>query len=44
MEDGRSIFKILTGKPTRKTPLESPRSGYENIIRIIVIYTLGGIH
>ena len=26
MEECRNIFKILTGKPTRKRPLERPRS------------------
>ena len=25
MEEGRSAFKILTGKPTGKIPLERPR-------------------
>ena len=25
MEEGRSAFKILTGKPTRKRPLGRPR-------------------
>ena len=25
MEEGRSVFKTLTGKPTGKIPLENPR-------------------
>ena len=33
MEEGRSAFKILTGKPTGKTPLESPRRRQEDNIR-----------
>ena len=34
MEESRSDFKILTGKPTGKTPLGRPRSGWEDNIRI----------
>ena len=34
MEEGRSIFKILTGKPTGKRPLGRPRRRWENNIRI----------
>ena len=34
MEEGRSAFKILTGKPTGKGPLERPRCRWENNIRI----------
>ena len=30
MEDGRSVFKILTGKPTGKRPLGRPRSRWED--------------
>ena len=34
MEEGRSAFKILTGKPTGKRPLGRPRHRWEdNIIR-----------
>ena len=29
IEDGRSAFKILTGKPTGKTPLGKPRCRWE---------------
>ena len=34
MEEGRSAFKILTGKPTGKRPLERPRRRWEDNIRI----------
>ena len=34
MEDGSSVFKILTGKPTGKTPLGRPRLRWEDNIRI----------
>ena len=34
MEEGRSAFKILTGKPTGKRPLGRPRHRWENYIRI----------
>ena len=34
MEEGRSAFKILTGKPTGKRSLGRPRSGWEDYIRI----------
>ena len=34
MEEGRSAFKILTGKPTGKKPLGRPRSRWEDNIRI----------
>ena len=33
MEEDRSAFKILTGKPTGKRPLGRPRRGWEDIIR-----------
>ena len=33
MEEGRSAFKILTGKPTGKRPLGRPRRRWENNIR-----------
>ena len=32
MEEGRSAFKILTGKPTGKKPLERPRRRWEDNI------------
>ena len=42
MEEGRSAFKILTGKPTGKIPLGRPRRRWEDNIRMdleeIVIY------
>ena len=34
MEEGRSAFKILTGKPTGKRPLEKPRRRWEDNIRM----------
>ena len=34
MEEGKSVFKILTGKPTGKRPLGSPRSRWEDNIRM----------
>jgi hypothetical protein len=34
MEEGRSAFKILTGKPTGKVPLRRPRHRWEDNIRI----------
>ena len=34
MEEGRSAFKILTGKPTRKRPLGRSRRRWEENIRI----------
>ena len=34
MEEGRSAFKILTGKPTGKRPLGRPRCGWEGNIRM----------
>ena len=34
MEEGRSAFKILTGKPTGKRPLGRPRRGWEDKIRM----------
>jgi hypothetical protein len=30
MKEGRSAFTILTGKPTGKRPLRSPRSKWED--------------
>ena len=34
MEEGRSAFKILTSKPTGKTPLERQRRRWEDNIRM----------
>ena len=34
MEEGRSDFKILTGKPTGKRPLGRPRRRWEDNIRM----------
>ena len=34
MEEGRSPFKILTGKPTGKRPLGRPRRRWEDNIRM----------
>ena len=34
MEEGRSAFKILTSKPTRRRPLGRPRRRWEDNIRI----------
>ena len=34
MEEVRSAFKILTGKPTGKRPLGRPRRRYEDNIRM----------
>ena len=34
MEEGRGAFKILTGIPTGKKPLERPRSRWEDVIRM----------
>jgi hypothetical protein len=33
MEEDRSAFKMLTGKPIGKRPLERPRSRWEDNIR-----------
>ena len=34
MKEGRSAFKILTGKPTGKRPLGRPRRRWEDNIRM----------
>ena len=34
MEEGRSAFKIITGKPTGKRPLGRPRGRWEDNIRM----------
>jgi hypothetical protein len=36
MEEGRSVFKILTGKPTGKRPLGRPRRIWEDNMRRIL--------
>ena len=36
IEKGRSIFKILTGKPTEKRPFGRPRRRWEDNIRMDV--------
>ena len=35
MEEGRSAFKIVTGKPTGKRPLGRPRRRWEDNIRMV---------
>ena len=34
MEEGRSAFKISTGKPSGKKPLERPRRRWEGNVRM----------
>jgi len=34
MEEGKSHFKILTGEPTGKRPLERPKGRWEDNVRI----------
>jgi hypothetical protein len=34
MEEGRSTFKILTGKPKGERPIERPRHRWEDNIRM----------
>ena len=36
MEEGRSAFKILTGKPTGKRPLGRSRSRWEDNTRMTI--------
>ena len=38
MEEGRSVFKILTGKPTVMRPLRTPRCRWEDNIRMDLKY------
>ena len=38
IEEGRSALKILTGTPTGKRPLESPRRTCEDNIRVLMMY------
>ena len=42
MEEGRSAFKILTGKPTRKRRLGRPRRRWEDNIRMDLKEISGG--
>ena len=37
IEEGRSAFKILTGKPTGKRPLGRPRHRWEDNIRMDLV-------
>ena len=37
MQEGRSTFKISTGKPTGKRVLERPSRGYEDKIKLDLI-------
>ena len=41
MEEGRSDFNILTGKPTGKRPLGRPRRKWEDSIRIGIKQVIG---
>jgi len=34
MKEGRSVFKVLTGKPIRKRPQKRPRRRWEDNIRL----------
>ena len=45
MEEGRIVFKMLTGKPTGKRPLRKPRRRWEGNIAIDLkeIIEIGGI-
>ena len=44
MEEGRSAFEMLTGKPTVKRPLGKPRSRWGDNIRMdLKEVSLGGI-
>ena len=36
MKEGRSAFKMLTGKPAGKRPLGSPRQKSENNVRMVL--------
>jgi hypothetical protein len=40
MEEGRSAFKILTGKPTAKRPLGRPRPRYDIRMELVNGHTL----
>ena len=39
MDEGRSAFKNLTGKPTGKRPFGRPRRRYEDDIRMDLLFT-----
>ena len=41
MEEGRSAFKMLTGKPNRKRPLGRPRCRWEDNIRVDLNWVFG---
>ena len=41
MEEGRSAFKILTGKPRGNRPLGRPRRRWEDNIRILYLNEIG---
>ena len=41
MEEGRSAFKILTGKPTGKRALARPRRRWEDNIRMDPMRVIG---
>jgi hypothetical protein len=34
MGEGRKLYRVLVGKPERKKPLERPRTGWEDGIRM----------
>jgi hypothetical protein len=34
MGEGRNVYRVLVGKPERKTPLERPRRRWENGIKM----------
>jgi hypothetical protein len=36
IEESRSAFKVLTGKPTGKTPLGRPSRRWEDYIRMVL--------
>ena len=38
MKEGRSVFKILSGKPTGKRPLGRPRRRWEDSIKMDLEY------
>jgi hypothetical protein len=34
MREGRRVYRVWVGKPERKRPLERPRRGWEDVIRM----------
>ena len=44
MEEDRSAFKVLTGKPTTKRPLGGPRRRWEDNIRMELKEKIGRAH